>query len=331
MTDLLIIGPTGGTNVASSLQRGASEAGIASAVYSPSGAYGDGLLQKLAWRVLDKHPLNLSAFLNRLLAHISEENPRIVLVLGGSPMTAQALTQIRNMGIRTVHFSTDDPFNPVNGSARLRKSLPQYDAVFTPRRSNVQDLEKLGCARVLYLPFGIDPYLFKPPAQPQTQGPDVLFVGGGDADRFAFFCEYLRHGPEPTLVGVGWDRFPSMRKYWIGVKNTDELTSLTAAAAVNICLVRRANRDGHVMRSFEIPALGGFMLGEDTQEHRDLFGPDGECLQYFSSPAQAAHLARRALEDPAQRRRMADALHTRVMQSGHTYADRVRTMVAAVD
>jgi len=41
----------------------------------------------------------------------------------------------------------------------------------------------------------------------------------------------------------------------------DAVAALTAAAKVNLCLMRRANRDGHVMRSFEIAgSLGADIL-----------------------------------------------------------------------
>ena len=60
------------------------------------------------------------------------------------------------------------------------------------------------------------------------------------------------------------------------------------AAKVNLCLVRRAKRDGHVMRSFEIAAVGGCMLAQDTDEHREIFGPEGEAVRLFSRRAAPA-------------------------------------------
>jgi hypothetical protein len=79
--------------------------------------------------------------------------------------------------------------------------------------------------------------------------------------------EFMPHGSPVLLAGAYWDRYPAFRAYALGIKR-----ALTAAAKVNLCLVRRANRDGHVMRSFEIAAIGGCMLAQDTDEHRDIFG-----------------------------------------------------------
>ena len=39
-------------------------------------------------------------------------------------------------------------------------ALPHYNVVFTPRRSNIEDMLQLGCREVRYLPFGYDEFLF---------------------------------------------------------------------------------------------------------------------------------------------------------------------------
>ena len=83
------------------------------------------------------------------------------------------------------------------------------------------------------------------------------------------------------------------------------------------------------MRSFEIPAIGGFMLAEDTQEHREILGPEGQCVLYFTSPAEAIEKARWALKNPVERRRMARAAHERIITGHNTYKDRLEQMLAA--
>lgn len=65
------------------------------------------------------------------------------------------------------------------------------------------------------------------------------------------------------------------------------------------------------------------MLAEDTEEHREILGPDGEAASYFRSPAEAAHKARQMLAEPARRREMAAALKKRIVSGGHTYTDRL--------
>jgi spore maturation protein CgeB len=82
------------------------------------------------------------------------------------------------------------------------------------------------------------------------------------------------------------------------------------------------------MRSLEIAAIGGCMLAEDTTEHRELFGAEGEAVLYFGAPAEAATKARSLIDNPAERQRLAAALHARIVGGGHTYRDRLGAMTA---
>jgi spore maturation protein CgeB len=118
-----------------------------------------------------------------------------------------------------------------------------------------------------------------------------------------------------------------MRSYALGHRPPEALCTLTAAAKVNLCLVRRANRDGHVMRSFEIAALGGCMLAEDTSEHREIFGPDGEAVVYFRSAQEAAERARTLLAEPSERARLSAAVRARILGGPHSYRDRLASIL----
>jgi hypothetical protein len=47
-----------------------------------------------------------------------------------------------------------------------------------------------------------------------------------------------------------------------------------------LCLVYRANRDGYLMLRYEMAAIGGCMLIEGTEKHRDIFGQTGVAVIY---------------------------------------------------
>jgi spore maturation protein CgeB len=204
------------------------------------------------------------------------------------------------------------------------RALPSYDLIFTTRRSNFGDFRRLGCPNVHYLPFGYDESLFRPSAHSDNAPVhEVLFVGGADPDRAAFVSEFMRYGPPVALAGAYWERYPALRPFALGNKPPEVIRALTAAAKVNLCLVRRANRDGHVMRSFEIAATGGCMLAEDTEEHREIFGSEGDAVVYFRNPKEAAQRARALLSDPSERERLASCLHRRIVGDANTYTHRL--------
>ena len=101
-------------------------------------------------------------------------------------------------------------------------------------------------------------------------------------------------------------------------------------ARIGLCLLRRANRDQHAMRSFEIPACGTFMLAERTDEHLAVFREDEEAA-FFSSPQELLDKVRYYLAHEEIRRRIAIAGHARVTTGGHTYRDRLREIVRAAE
>jgi spore maturation protein CgeB len=81
------------------------------------------------------------------------------------------------------------------------------------------------------------------------------------------------------------------------------------------------------MRSFEIGAIGGCMLAQDTDEHRDISGPEGEAVIYFRDAKEAAQRAAALLCDSSERKCLAVRLQRRIAGGAHTYAHRLRTML----
>jgi hypothetical protein len=326
---LAIVGGFDGTHVGGSLWRAATCLGIDTAKFDV-GEIGRGnrIVRTALWRFGDHRLPGMHRFSKSVIVHCTRSRPEVLIATGAAPLTASAVQSLRTMGIACVNYSTDDPWNPVLRASWHLRALPEYDAIFTTRKANIADFSDRGCDDVHYLPFGYDEWLFRRPACSFDGAvPDVLFVGGADRDRVAFMAEFLLNGPRVALVGGYWERFPAMRPCALGQRPPEALCALTVAAKVNLCLVRRANRDGHVMRSFEIAGLGGCMLAEDTAEHREIFGPDREAVVYFRTPREAAERARALLADPAERLRLSAAVWARVLRGAHTYRDRLTSIL----
>jgi hypothetical protein len=275
---IAVLGNPGGTNVGESLRRAAISAGHAVLFFNAFDAVrGNRLCRALSWHFGDRRPSGLEDFEAEVVASCMTARPDVLIATGAGPLTEKGLHALRALDILCINYSTDDPWNATHRSRWHLRALRAYHLVFTPRRNNLDDIRRLGCAEVHYLPFGYDDVLFSPPEGAVNETVhDVLFVGGADRDRLAFVTAFMRRGPPVALVGAYWERFSATRSCALGHKPPETLRDLTAAARVNLCLVRRANRDGHVMRSFEIAAIGGCMLAEDTLEHHEIFGADGE-------------------------------------------------------
>ncbi len=325
---LLIVGDRGGTNVGACLERAALGMGlevrlaeVRRAMEAPK------WVRRFNWHLRGHRPTHLEAFSAEVVALCRDWRPDILLATGGVPLTATALADVRAGGAATFNYSTDDPWNPAHASKWFLRALPQYSAVFSARRANLEDFRAAGCASVSYLPFGYDPALHyvEAAASPEQMGSDVLFIGGADRDREPYCRILVDAGLQLALFGDYWTRYPGLRASFRGYADVQTLRTATNAARVCLILARRANRDGHTMRSFEAAAMGGCLLVEDTREHRDLFG---DTVTYFGSIQEMVQGAKHLLASPAERQRLAAASHRRVRGYHHTYADRLLAMLA---
>ena len=213
-------------------------------------------------------------------------------------------------------------------------STAAYDAVFTTRHANIEDFRSCGVRSVHYLPFAYDPDVHRPwPENIPTGAPsDVLFVGGCDGDRLPLISAIIDAGLDVALFGGYWNRHSKTRSYWRGIADQDTIRSASAATRVCLCLVRRANRDGHVMRSFEAAAIGGCILAEDTADHRQLFGPENEAVRYFQTVSQElVQQAKILVADAEARLRLSAQLRERLAAGRNTYADRLAAMLRLVE
>ena len=231
-----------------------------------------------------------------------------------------------------LNYLTDDPWNANHRAPWFMRALPNYDYVFSPRTANLEDLRRLGCRQVSYLPFAFEPSLhFPDPPVGESEwrevGSDVVFAGGADQERRPFITALLRAGYRVALYGGYWDRWPETKQCWRGYASPDTLRKAVGGAKIALCLIRRANRDGACMRTFELAAMGACMLTEDTDEHRQILGPDGEATIYFRSIPEMLEKARWLLDRGDRRFQMQAAIRSRLLSGGHTYTDRLRTML----
>ena len=286
---------------------------------------------QLNWRMLGHRPPRLAGFSRQVLSYCQAVRPRWLLATGAAPLTADTLLRLRELGVERINYLTDDPWNPAHRAGWFLDALPNYDLIFSPRRANLDDLRRLGCTQVSYLPFAYAPQIHFPesalPDESSQFECDVLFYGGADGDRMPYVLALLDAGLDVHLYGGYWDRHARTRPHFKGHADPATLRKAVNGARITLCLVRQANRDGHVMRTFEAPAMGGCMLTEGTPEHRELLGEDGGVTVYFSDTAELIDRTRWLLARSHERQRLARAVHSLITQKSHTYADRLRAML----
>ena len=322
---LLVVGNMGGTNVGQSFRWAAESLGVINHFCDASDAFGQSsLFQKIAWHCLGHRPLYINRFSKQVLAAARHFRPDLILTTGFSPVNSGTLRAIgKAPRVVLANYLTDDPWNARLRASWFFKSIIEYDAIFSPRTANLEDLRRLGCRNVKYLPFAYEPRFCNPGffTSPLCIGSDVIFVGGGDDRRgrlLTFLCDA---GVDLAIFGANWDRYPTLRAHLRGHSGPETICRETVLAKVAICLTNSGNRDQHVMRTFEIAAMRTAMVAEDTVEHRELLG-DGAL--YFSDASELISSCKRLLADESLRQRLAASCYTRIVQEGsNTYRDRL--------
>ena len=160
-------------------------------------------------------------------------------------------------------------------------------------------------------------------------GAPVSFIGTYEGDRARSLNALARAGFPVRVWGGDWTPMPNPDRA-LTLENrpvyADQYATAMCGSDINLCFLRKMNRDQQTQRSVEIPACGGFMLAERTAEHQALF-EEGTQAEYFSSDEELIEKVRHYLANPAERKKIALAGRQRCVDSGYSNHDRIATML----
>lgn len=328
---IMVIGLEGGSDVGTYLCRAATGHGLNTQFFCADRAHSSSrLLRSLACRISGDFPLRARELHHEVCRHLAIARPQWLLTTGKAPLLCETLAEARRLGTISINYSTDDPWSPRHAARWFFRAIKEYDVVATPRSGTIADFRRLGVRRVAHVPFAYCPEAHRPDqgVVEDLSAGDVFFAGGCDEDRLPFFQGIVKAGLRPMLYGAYWDRHPEVRRFYRGFASLADMATLHAKTPVSVCLVRRANRDEHVMRTYEAAAMSGCLAMEDTPAHRQLFGADGERVVYFHDPDSLVEACQRLLADRGLRQRLRFAARQAVVGGRNTYADRLEQMLA---
>jgi hypothetical protein len=292
----------------------------------------------LLWRLRRNLPARVDFFRRAVLQRAREYSPDIVFALKGAYLDPETLLELkRTTSALLINFSTDDPFNDAPSTPCIRPSLPLWDVYATPRAHTIPELELHCKGQVVYLPFAYDPELHFPEESITAEdekrfSSDVSFIGVCDADRAGTLR--LLANQSGMVVGLygGGRRYQfirDLRRCYRGFAVGRDYRLALGCSKIALSLNRKANRDTHVMRTFEIPACGAFLLAERTDEQCGMFAEDREAA-FFSGPEELTEKTAFYLGHPNARRAVAQAGFRRVTSGRNTYRDRLFDLLKQV-
>ncbi|ALG68714.1 CgeB family protein [Beggiatoa leptomitoformis] len=278
--------------------------------------------------------------LNQQLPILAQQHqPDIIWIEKGNTVAPATLRRLKQRlpHSKLVSFSEDDMFARHNRCWFYTWGLKEYNIVFTTKSYNCQpnELPSLGAKKVVFIDKSYDAQTHYPrilsTKEQQDLGGDVGFIGSYEKERAESLLFLAKNGIKVRIWGTGhWQTLQGQSESLL-IENKplygENYLKGLAAFKINLCFLRKANRDLQTDRTMEIPACGGFMLAERTEEHLRLFEEDKEAV-YFSSESELLEKVRYYLSHETERQAIASAARVRCINSGYSHHERLKQMLA---
>ena len=275
------------------------------------------------------------------------------------------LEDARRQGILTIHYNPDPYFTIAwKRTARADECLRIYDVAVVTKRYELNRYSTHGARRVIYSPLGYDPIVHVPSSAVAGSLADVVFVGGWEPRRERLLAEAVGITPSIGIWGYGWKaaqehRFRPMRAlrlgrltpgrnlYWgaperklaalirpgeapHGEIYAEEYARAVAGARISLGFLRELCPDQHTTRTFELPAMGGFLFADRSDDHCEFF-EEGREAEFFATAEEFRDKLSYYLSHEAQRVKLASAGRERCLNSGYSYDQRLSTILTQLE
>ncbi|MCB0352948.1 MAG: glycosyltransferase [Bdellovibrionales bacterium] len=272
-----------------------------------------------------------------ILESVNEKPIDILICMAQAPISAKALTELRNRGVITVLWFVEDYLR----FHSWRYMAPYYDFIFTIQRGDcLTALKAAGAGETHYLPVACDPAVHAPLRLTEDEkkrwGSPVSFVGAGYHNRQQMFAS-LAELPF-KIWGTEWPEckpFDGMVQEKGRRLTPEEYVKIFNATTININLHSSTERDGVDPngdfvnpRTFELASCGAFQLVDERSLLTECFEPGKEVVT-FHSRADLVEKIHYYLKHDDERAKIARAGQERVLRD-HTYHSRLREMLSFI-
>ena len=261
-----------------------------------------------------------------------------LLVFKGMLLKADTLKQFHQRGVPCYLVYPDVSFE--DHGRNIQQCLPWYDAVFTTKSYHLDDVAVTSkVSNLHFISHGYDPDVHRPIRASDTlvssYGCDVSFVGCWSPKKECLARSIIEALPDVDLKlwGPNWGSAQSLvRAKWAGRgAYGDELAAIYSFSRINLGLLSEAGSgsrmgDQTTARSWQIPASGGLLLHEDTEEIRSYFAVDQE-IAVFSDASELVVKIGQLLAHEARREIIRKAGYQRCTGAPYTYAAAVETVL----
>ncbi len=285
-------------------------------------------------------PLMVREFERHLIAEAEQLKPDLFFVFKGAYVTPNAIRAVKAGGAVAINLYPDVSF--MAHGKYLPHALPLYDWVFTTKTFGLPDMHKLlNISNASFIPPAFDPEVHAPFAlstsDHERYDADISFIGTWSPKKQRALQRIKAAFPAARLRIWGWHwekaNAPELRDDIMHSTVTGpEYAKCIRASRINLGLLSEvvegaSSGDRITARTFHIPASGGFMLHERTDEVVEYFTEDRECALYGDDDEMIAKIGYYLAHEP-ERLAIADAGRVRSLTSGYSVDARIDVILA---
>jgi spore maturation protein CgeB len=271
-----------------------------------------------------------------ILKVASAFQPDLLIAFKGNYVEAETLKSLRGRGVSLYNYYPDRI--ALAGKRFIREVIPEYDCFFDTKRSWDNGLENQVNLRArVFLPHGYDPEVHRLMELQREDhlryGCDVSLIATHSPRKEETLRQLVTIRPDLKLriwgnLWVKNNQSPELRKHFAGPALEGGLyAKALSATRINLAImgVRPGVEDETTTRTYEIPACGGFMLHERTDEVLELF-EEGKEMASFGSAGELAEKIDFYLAHPEERAAIAAAGHARCVPA-YSYDNRMAEII----
>jgi hypothetical protein len=292
-----------------------------------------GFLEAVSWKL--RMPLDAAGANEKIKKAVVEKKFDVIWIEKGNTIKPSTLiyAKKKSPSAKLISVSEDDMYGRHNRSLYYDRGLSYYDVVFTTKTYNLEELKTMGAKRTELFLDSYNENIHKPieltEEEKKLYGCDVGFIGSYEKDRAEKMLYLAERGIRISVWGNDWEKWLGKHQN-LDIKNkhlyNEEYPKAINAIKINLCFLRKLNRDEVTSRSVEIPACGGFMLAERTKRHLEFFEEDKEAV-FFGSKEELLEKVKKYLADEPMRLKIAAAGRERCLKSGYSMKTQLEKII----
>lgn len=274
---------------------------------------------------------NWEDYMNRRLILIGRNyNPDVILLLKGETVQSETLFALQKNGRLIFSWWIDDPILNFQQYPEIAKQFEFLDTLFVFDKGRFSELSAFGARNLKYLPCAVDPHVYNSrnvSAKEQRKFQSELAMVASYYPKRGELVKHMR-GFDLAIWGVGWKNAEELREFSSGTLRGTELTGSEASIVYKTASIcpnihhPQSKVGGMNMRTFEIPASGGFELVDHILGIEEFFEVGRDVIVYESFE-HFRDLISYYLLNPTRRNKIISRGRDKVLKY-HTYIQRLK-------